>query len=151
MALSNTVVFQVKRREPELIVPDKPTPNEIKPLSDIDDHESLRFLVPIIFFYPSTTGKSSHDPVHVIRKGLGKALVFYYPFAGRIFEGADRKLMVNCNSQGVVFLEANANIKIEQLGHGIFPPCPYMDDFLCTAPDSGGIIGCPLLFFQASH
>ncbi|KAL3818367.1 hypothetical protein ACJIZ3_004272 [Penstemon smallii] len=148
MALSNTVVFQVKRGEPELIVPDKPTPNEIKPLSDIDDQDGLRFLVPMIFFYP---GKSSHDPVHVIRKGLGEALVFYYPFAGRIFEGADRKLMVNCNSEGVVFVEANANIKIEQLGDGIFPPCPYMDEFLCTAPDSGGIIGCPLLFFQVTR
>ncbi|GKC86395.1 hypothetical protein Tco_1142112 [Tanacetum coccineum] len=39
MALS----FTVQRHTPEVIVPAKPTPRELKPLSDIDDQEGLRF------------------------------------------------------------------------------------------------------------
>ncbi|KAH7560715.1 hypothetical protein JRO89_XS10G0080800 [Xanthoceras sorbifolium] len=37
-------VFSVKRQSPELIVPARPTPREVKQISDINDQESLRFL-----------------------------------------------------------------------------------------------------------
>ncbi|PIN19373.1 Benzyl alcohol O-benzoyltransferase [Handroanthus impetiginosus] len=150
MATSKTLFFNVKRNEPQLVVAEKPTPNEIKQLSDIDDQEGLRFLIPIIFFYPPIVG-GKLDPIKAIRDGLAKVLVDYYPFAGRIFEGPNRKLMVNCNNEGIMFVEANANVKLEQLGDGIFPPCPFMEELTCRVPESGGVIGCPLFFFQVSQ
>ncbi|PIN19376.1 benzyl alcohol O-benzoyltransferase [Handroanthus impetiginosus] len=151
MALSKTLVFNVKRNEPRLIVAEKPTPNEVKQLSDIDDQEGLRFLLPIIFFYPPIVG-GELDPVKILRDALAKALVYYYPFAGRIFEGPNKKLMINCNNEGVVFVEADANVKLDQLGDGILPPCPYMEELMCRVPaHSGGIIGCPLLFIQITR
>ncbi|PIN19375.1 Benzyl alcohol O-benzoyltransferase [Handroanthus impetiginosus] len=89
------------------------------------------------------------DPAKTIRDGLSKVIVDFYPFAGRIFEVPNKKLMVNCNNEGVMFVEVDANVKLEQLGDGILPPSPYMEEFMCRVPDSAGIIGCPLLFFQA--
>ncbi|PIN19374.1 benzyl alcohol O-benzoyltransferase [Handroanthus impetiginosus] len=150
MALSKTIVFNVNRKEPQLVAAEKPTPNELKQLSDIDDQEGLRFLVPFIFFYPPIVG-GELDLVKIIGDGLAKTLVYYYPFAGRIFEGPNRKLMVNCNNEGVMFVEADADVKLEQLGDGILPPCPYMEELMCRVPDSGGIIGCPLLFLQITR
>ncbi|CAI9784694.1 unnamed protein product [Fraxinus pennsylvanica] len=94
MAFSSTFAFSVKRCKPELVVPAKPTPREIKKLSDIDDQEGLRFQVPVVFFYKSNPSMKGINPVEVIREGLAKTLVYYYPFAGRIMEGENRKLMI---------------------------------------------------------
>ncbi|KAG8382025.1 hypothetical protein BUALT_Bualt05G0033500 [Buddleja alternifolia] len=156
MALSNinNLIFTVKRSEPELVAPEKPTPHEIKQLSDIDDQEGARFLVPVIFFYSPIPGKYI-EPVKSIREGLAKALVYYYPLAGRLFEGPNRKLMVNCNGEGVLFIEADANVKLEELGDKILPPCPYTEELQWRVqPDSESesiIIGCPLLYFQVTR
>ncbi|KAL5766342.1 hypothetical protein ACOSP7_016959 [Xanthoceras sorbifolium] len=146
-------VFSVKRQSPELIVPARPTPREVKQLSDIDDQESLRFQVPVIFFYkndPSPTMKG-RDPVKVIREAIGRALVFYYPLAGRLREGLNRKLTVDCTGEGVLFIEADANSTLEMLGDAIEPPCPYLDDLLYNVPGSDAILGCPLMLIQVTR
>lgn len=148
------LAFHVKRCEPELIVPEKPTPHELKSLSDIDDQEGLRFQVPFIWSYknnsiisPSMKGK---DPVKVIREALGKALVYYYPLAGRLVEGYNRMLFVDCNGEGVLFIEADADISLEKLGNSIQPPCPFLHEVLFDVPGSDGILGGPLLLIQVS-
>ncbi|CAI9755549.1 unnamed protein product [Fraxinus pennsylvanica] len=145
------MVFSMKRREPELVIPTKATPREIKKLSDIDDQEGLRFQMPIMFFYRGNPSMRGRDPAGVIREGLAKTLVYYYPFVGRIIEGDNRKLMVDCNEEGVLLVEADANINIEQLGDNILPLCPFMEEFLHDVPGSKGIIGCPLLLIQVTR
>ncbi|KAL0318172.1 UNVERIFIED_CONTAM: Benzyl alcohol O-benzoyltransferase [Sesamum calycinum] len=84
MASPNALTFEVTRQNPELIPPAKPTPHEFKPLSDIDDQEGLRFQIPVIQFYRRNPGMDGKDPVKVIRDAVARALVFYYPFAGRL-------------------------------------------------------------------
>nr|UJH94663.1 alcohol acyltransferase 1 [Jasminum sambac] len=145
------IAFRVHRREPELVAPAYPTPHEIKTLSDIDDQEGLRFEVPMLFWYKNNPSMNGKDPVEVIRKGLAKTLVYYYPFAGRIIEGDNRKLMVNCNGKGALFVEADANVRIEQLGDNILPPCPFLEELLHDVPGSSGTIDCPLLLFQVTR
>lgn len=95
-------MLKVHRHEPELIAPAKPTPHEYKLLSDIDDQEGLRFQIPVIQFYKYNPSMQGKDPVRVIREALAQALVFYYPFAGRLREGAQRKLIVDCSGEGVM-------------------------------------------------
>ncbi|CAI9755534.1 unnamed protein product [Fraxinus pennsylvanica] len=151
MALSSTFIFRVKRCEPELVVPAKPTPREIKKLSNIDDQEGFRFNFPGMFFYKNSALMIGKDPVGVIREGVAKALVYYYPLAGRIVEGAERRLVVDCSGEGVLFVEADAYIMIEQLGDSILPPCPLKEELLHNVPGSEGIIGCPLLLIQVTR
>ncbi|XP_059663072.1 methanol O-anthraniloyltransferase-like [Cornus florida] len=150
MANPSTIVpLTVVRHEAELVVPAKSTPNEIKQLSDIDDQEGLRFQVPVIMFYQKSPSMEGKDPVRVIREALAKTLVFYYPFAGRLFEASNRKLMVDCSGQGVLFIEADA---IVGLHHDMLqPPSPYLDQLLYNVPGSDGIIGCPLLLIQVTR
>ncbi|KAF3627329.1 hypothetical protein FXO38_17773 [Capsicum annuum] len=85
-----------------------------------------------------------------IKNGLSKTLVFYYPLAGRLIEGPNGKLMVNCTGEGVLFIEANANVELDKLGESFKPPCPNLDLLLHNVPGSDGIFSCPLLLVQIS-
>lgn len=155
MASRFSQVLSITRKAPELIVPARPTPRELKQLSDIDDQESFRFHIPVIFFYKNNPSSSppvlkGKDPVKVIKEAISEALVYYYPFAGRLKEGPNRKLMVDCNGEGILFLEAEANFKLEQLCDAIQTPCPYLEQLIYNVPGSEGILDCPLLLFQVS-
>ncbi|KAG6752022.1 hypothetical protein POTOM_044238 [Populus tomentosa] len=143
MASSPTsLAFKVHRREPELIKPAKPTPREFKLLSDIDDPEGLRFHISFIQFYRHNPSMHGKDPVKVIREAIAKTLVFYYPFAGRLREGHNRKLMVECTSEGILFIEADADVTLEQFGDPLQPPFPCLEELLFDVPGSSGVLNC---------
>ncbi|PSR91340.1 Methanol O-anthraniloyltransferase, partial [Actinidia chinensis var. chinensis] len=144
--------FTVRREKPTLVVPSKPTPRELKQLSDIDDQEGLRHLIPVIMFYKCNLFMEGEDPVKVIREALSKALVFYYPLAGKLIENPNRKLVVDCTSEGVLFIEADADVELDQLMVDTMPQgCWYLDELLHNVPGSEGILGCPLLLIQVTR
>ncbi|KAM7489481.1 hypothetical protein LguiB_026965 [Lonicera macranthoides] len=145
------LVFTVIRHEPELIAPSKPTPHEFKLLSDIDDQHSLRFHFPVVQFYPSNKENVHSDPVKVIRDALAEALVFYYPFAGRLREVSGGKLVVDCTGEGVLFIEADADVTMEQFGEALHPPFPCVEELLYNVPGSDGILNSPLLLIQVTR
>ncbi|MFQ6649081.1 hypothetical protein Gotur_022814 [Gossypium turneri] len=145
------LAFTVRRCKPELVAPAKPTPHEQKLLSDIDDQESLRLQVPWIQFYryePSMEGK---DIAEVIKEVLAQTLVFYYPFAGRLKEGAHGKLIVDCNGEGVMFIKADADVTLEQFGEPLQPPFPCFEELLFDVPGSQAMLNCPLLLVQVTQ
>ncbi|XP_057459084.1 benzyl alcohol O-benzoyltransferase-like [Lotus japonicus] len=151
LSSKSDLVFAVRRREPELVGPAEATPREVKPLSDIDDQDGLRFHIPVVQFYrydPSMAGK---DPVEAIRKALAKTLVFYYPFAGRLKEGPGRKLMVDCTAEGVLFIEADADVTLNQFGDNLQTPFPCMDELLYDVPGSEEMLNTPLLLIQVTR
>ncbi|KAL0463078.1 UNVERIFIED_CONTAM: Benzyl alcohol O-benzoyltransferase [Sesamum latifolium] len=151
MASTNALTFKVTRQNPELIPPAKPTPHELKPLSDIDDQEGLRFQIPVIQFYRRNPAMDGKDPVMVIRDAVARALVFYYPFAGRLREAAGRKLVVECTGEGVQFIEADADVTLQQFGDALQPPFPCLEELLYDVPGSGGVVNCPLLLIQITR
>ncbi|KAH9741645.1 protein kinase domain-containing protein [Citrus sinensis] len=57
--------------------------------------------------------------------------------------------MVDRNGEGILFLEVEANFKLEQLGDAIKPPCPYLEQLIYNVPCSDGILGCPLLLIES--
>ncbi|PWA90338.1 benzyl alcohol O-benzoyltransferase [Artemisia annua] len=149
--ISIPLTFTVRRLAPELIVPEKLTPQELKPLSDIDDQKALWCQVPIIHFYRGDPEKRNKNPASVIREALAKVLVFYYPFAGRLKEGPTGKLMVNCSGEGVLFIEAEADVTLKQFGDVLHPSFPCMEELLYDVPGSSGILDSPLLLIQVTR
>ncbi|KAH9623735.1 hypothetical protein KSS87_012883 [Heliosperma pusillum] len=148
-----TLTFQVRRRAPELIPPSGPTPYEFKELSDIDDQEGLRFQLPGIQFYrnrdhPGSPAPKEQDPSRVIKEALGKALLSYYPFAGRLREKEGRKLVVECTGEGVMFIEADANVTLDEFGESLKPPFPLLEELLYDVPGTTGVLNSPLLLIQ---
>ncbi|KAF5783918.1 putative benzyl alcohol O-benzoyltransferase [Helianthus annuus] len=128
------LTFTVRRRAPELIVPAEPTPRELKPLSDIDDQKRLLMQVSDIIVYSRNPKMRNKTPASVIREALAKLLVFYYPFAGRLKEGPPGKLMADCSGEGVLFIEAEADVTLDQFGDPLPLPLPYMEELLMMFP-----------------
>ncbi|CAH9076218.1 unnamed protein product, partial [Cuscuta epithymum] len=150
--------MSVRMCKPEMVTPKTPTPREKKPLSDVDDQASLRYQLPMLWFYKSKTaaaasklGRNVDDPASLIREGLAKALVFYYPLAGRLLEGPKKKLIVDCTGEGVLFVRAEANLSLEELGRFVQAPCPYLKKLVYRVPGADGITGAPLLLFQVTR
>ncbi|RDX84205.1 Benzyl alcohol O-benzoyltransferase, partial [Mucuna pruriens] len=148
---SPSLQFSVRRSEPELVAPAKPTPHEIKLLSDIDCQTGLRAQIPIIQFYRNEPSMAGKDPVEVIRHALAQTLVLYYPFAGRLNETSDGKLVVDCNEEGVMFIEAHADVTLDQFGHALKPPFPCFQQLLYQPPASEGITHTPIFLIQVTR
>lgn len=150
MAPQDSLVFKVRRCEAELVRPVRPTPREHKRLSDVDDQEGLRFQIPAIQFYQGDG--SGRDPARAIREGLARALVFYYPFAGRLRElPGSRKLVVDCNEEGVLFVEADADVTLDQFGDALQPPFPCLEELIFDVPGSSAVLDAPVLLIQVTR
>ncbi|RWR82080.1 benzyl alcohol O-benzoyltransferase-like protein [Cinnamomum micranthum f. kanehirae] len=145
--MASTPVFNVRRQEPVLIAPAKPTPHEFEPLSDIDDQESLRCQVPTIHIYrnhPFVRGRiSSNMPLQRHSSSTTRLQ------AG--LQRPARKLVVECTGEGILFIEAEADIALDQLRDAPQPPFPYFDELLYDVPGSGHILNSPLLLIQLTN
>ncbi|XP_024982701.1 benzyl alcohol O-benzoyltransferase-like [Cynara cardunculus var. scolymus] len=143
--------FVVRRRAPELIAPAAPTPRELNPLSDLDHQPELRCQLHGLQFYRSHPKMANKNPATVIRDALAKVLVYYYPFAGRLREAPTQKLMVDCTGEGVLFIEAEADVTLKQFGASLHPPFPCLEELLYDVPGSNGIVDSPLLLIQVTR
>ena len=144
------VSFKARRSEPELVSPARPTPPETKALSDLDDQRTLRYYETVIAFFRSRPGSGyrPNDPAKAIKAALAEALVYYYPIAGRLREAAGGRLVVDCTAEGVLFVEADADVGLEQFGKPLLPPYPCVEELLCDAGETRAVLAKPLVLMQ---
>ncbi|KAL2929408.1 Benzyl alcohol O-benzoyltransferase [Bienertia sinuspersici] len=111
-------------------------------------------LVPLIMCYrKQQQGKgmlSDNDPAKVVKEAVSKALVPYYPLAGRLRQkqGMETKLVVECNGEGIIFTEANADVTLEEFGEPLHPPFPCLDQLLFDVPGCDSVLDSPLIVMQ---
>jgi len=151
MACSSVVPkFMVRRRPAVLVVPAAPTPRELKRLSVFDEQDCMRVQISNLHFYRRNESMDGKDPAQVVRDALAKALVPYYPFAGRLREQDGWKLVVDCTGEGVLFVEADADVGLEHFGDPLVPPFPCVEELIFDVPGSSAILNSPLLLFQVT-
>jgi shikimate O-hydroxycinnamoyltransferase len=100
----------------EYIKPSSPSPPNLKThkLSFLDQFFPTVY-VPIILFYPmnQSTGHSVADIVsqrsQLLKQSLSKTLTRFYPFAGKV---KDSTLSIDCNDEGVYYVEARVNCQL---------------------------------------
>jgi hypothetical protein len=95
----------------------------------------------------NSNGKNDKDPVEVIGEALARILVDYYPFAGRLRKADKGKLKMDCTGEGVLLVESDADISLEDLGD-LSPPIPRALDFINNAQASDPLRNSPLLLCQ---
>ncbi|KAL6653170.1 hypothetical protein ACP70R_012097 [Stipagrostis hirtigluma subsp. patula] len=150
------VTIMARRGMPELVVPARRTPHGCKPLSDVDDQWEHRYYQSMILFFRADRinfGCRQPDdrPANAIKRAVAEALVHYYPVAGRLRETTPGgKLVVDCTGDGVLFVEADADGQLEDLGH---PPYPGVEELLfdVAGETAMNVIGRPLLYVQVTR
>ncbi|GLT92941.1 hypothetical protein SLE2022_107510 [Rubroshorea leprosula] len=94
-------------KESVMITPSDPTPSCVLSLSALDSQLFLRFTIEYLLVYRAQPGLDPCAVTARIKAALGKALVPYYPLAGRVRAKPDgSSLEVLCRAQGAVFVEA---------------------------------------------
>ncbi|XP_008778036.3 myricetin 3-O-glucosyl 1,2-rhamnoside 6'-O-caffeoyltransferase AT2-like [Phoenix dactylifera] len=104
--------FSVTKLAPTLVAPSEPTPSGNLPLSFMDQLPASRFLVDSIHVFGH-----GQEPGMVIKAALSKALVPYYPVAGRLAMSDQGELEVACTRDGVWFVEASVDRSLKDLNH----------------------------------
>ncbi|KAE9593752.1 putative taxadien-5-alpha-ol O-acetyltransferase [Lupinus albus] len=104
--------ISIIRTKQSLVKPFKNTPCITLDLSTIDKLPSLRCNAKTLHVF-----KHGHEAKRVIREALSKALVPYYPLAGRLIESKEEGfLQIQCSGDGAWFVEACAyDCKLESV------------------------------------
>uniref|UniRef100_A0A0D3HAH3 Uncharacterized protein n=1 Tax=Oryza barthii TaxID=65489 RepID=A0A0D3HAH3_9ORYZ len=147
-----------RRSKPELVAPSRPTPHETKLLSDLDDFRNHYEYTPLVAFFRSSGSGNDvpSPPTMTIRTAIGEALVYYYPLAGRLRELPCGKLVVDCTEEGVVFVAAEADLRLADLGEPLLLPFPCSGELLvCDNARSDSlhvaVVDKPLIFMQVTE
>ncbi|RWR85075.1 transferase family protein [Cinnamomum micranthum f. kanehirae] len=96
--------------QPIYIYPKSPTPKHFLYLSNLDDQKFLRFSIKYLYLYKKGVC------LETLKSSLSRALVDYYPLAGRLRVSTEggQKLEVDCNGEGAIFAEAFMDFTAEE-------------------------------------
>lgn len=105
----------------KMIKPSSPTPHHQRnlKLSLLDQLLPPTLYPSIIFFYTCPSSHFASTVSESLQASLSKALVHFYPLAGRLKSSAS----IECNDEGAHFLEAQVNCQLETCSN--FPSTSY--------------------------
>ncbi|KAK2986513.1 hypothetical protein RJ640_021388 [Escallonia rubra] len=106
------------------------------------------FHTPSVYFYRPTGSPSFFDP-KVLKDALGRALVPFYPMAGRLSRDEDGRIEIDCNGEGVLFVEALSDGVVDDFGD--FAPTLELRQLIPAVDYSQGISTYPLLVLQVTY
>ena len=102
---------------------------------------------PSVYFYrPPAIAAGKFFDAGVLKEALAKVLVEFYPLAGRLSRDATGRIEINCNAEGVLFVEAETSAAVDDFGD--FAPTPELKRLIPAVDVSGGISSYPLAVFQ---
>ncbi|KAA8549017.1 hypothetical protein F0562_000701 [Nyssa sinensis] len=116
--------FSVIRSTQGLVPPSDPTPSGTMDLSVIDRLAVLRCNARTLHVFKQGPRAGA---AQVLRKALSKALVPYYPLAGRLKYSSQGQLEIACSGDGVWLVEASANCTLDAVN--------YFDDVMSIPHD----------------
>ncbi|KAL0397157.1 UNVERIFIED_CONTAM: Shikimate O-hydroxycinnamoyltransferase [Sesamum calycinum] len=103
------------------------------------------FHTPSVYFYRPTAADNFFD-AGVLKAALGRALVPFYPMAGRLKRDEDGRVEIDCNAEGVLFVEAESDGVVDD--YGDFAPTLELRRLIPAVDYSQGISTYPLLVLQ---
>ncbi|TQD69309.1 hypothetical protein C1H46_045158, partial [Malus baccata] len=139
--------LRVKQGEPTLVSPAVETEKGLYFLSNLD--QNIAVTVRTIYCFKSDD-KGNDEAGEVIKDALKKVLVHYYPLAGRLAISAEGKLIVDCTGEGAVFVEAETDCAIEEIGDTTRPDPETLGKLVYDVPGAKNILEMPPLVVQVT-
>lgn len=148
------IVIEVKKTT--VVKPAAATPRHVLWNSNVDQLVPRFLHVSTVYFYRqsslSTPTMAAHGDYFfdsaVLKDALSKVLVPFYPVAGRLVasSGDNGRIDIDCNGEGVLFVEARSNSVVDDFGD--FKPSPKLRSLVPSVDYSSGISSYPLLLLQ---
>uniref|UniRef100_A0ACD5Z0Z5 Uncharacterized protein n=1 Tax=Avena sativa TaxID=4498 RepID=A0ACD5Z0Z5_AVESA len=133
----------------ELVKPSEATPHGPFWLSNLDLSVRSSYSPTIYLFRPRGDDRQGFFLVDVLRTALAKALVMFYPLAGRLAVAPDGRVEIDCNGEGAVFVVAESDVALDDLEEGFTPSKAMCDMFVPPYEKEAGA-GAPLLLIQVT-
>ncbi|CAM0870443.1 unnamed protein product [Alopecurus aequalis] len=130
----------------ELVKPSEATPHIPFWLSNLD-LGSRNSYSPMIYFFRNRSNDSLSS-VDVLRTALARALVPFYPLAGRLSMAPDGRVEIDCNAEGAVFVVAESDLVLNDLED--FAPSKAMCDMFLPPYEKEAGAGSPLFLCQVT-
>ncbi|CAN0899959.1 Shikimate O-hydroxycinnamoyltransferase, partial [Linum grandiflorum] len=107
-----------------------------------------RIHLPVLYLYNPQQNHHFLDP-KLLKEALTKLLVLFYPMAGRLARDDNGRLEIDCNGQGVLFREADSDLRLAQVGASM--PSSQLLKLVPTVDYSQHISSYPLLLLQVTR
>ena len=130
--------------ESGMVVPCEETPKHKLWLSNLDLTLGLRDHTPIFYLY-RPNGSSDFFAVETLKAALSKALVHFYPLAGRLEIGIDGRIELDCTGDGALFNVVRSEASVDEFGG--FVPSQEMRQVLLPTVESSEP-PCTILLIQ---
>lgn len=104
-----------------------------------------RIHTPSMYFYRPNGTANFFEP-QILKEALGKALVSFYPMAGRLKRGEGGRIEIDCNGEGALFVEAETDAVLDDLGD--FSPTIQLKQLIPTVEYKEDISSYALLILQ---
>lgn len=148
MANGNGFQLSVKKlSEPTLVPPAEETKKGLYFLSNLD--QNIAVIVRTVYCF-KTDERGNEKAGEVMKNALRKVLVHYYPLAGRLTISSEGKLIVDCTGEGALFVEAEANCSMEEIGDITKPDPGTLGMLVYDIPEAKHILQMPPLVAQVS-
>lgn len=105
----------VEEIESCFIAPSEDTPRQGLWLSPLDIVMVSRGHTPTVYFYQRDTATVAADYFEVgrLKEAMAKALVAFYPLAGRLSVDGDGRPEIDCNAEGALFVVAQSKLTVD--------------------------------------
>ncbi|KAH6555923.1 hypothetical protein KP509_1Z217400 [Ceratopteris richardii] len=131
-----------------LVRPAMETPNHVLWDSNID-LVIPRIHIPTVYFYESRRGAREVFDCEHLKESLSRALVPFYPMAGRLKDKGRGRVDIDCNGKGALFVEATSDGCISEYGE-YYAPCMKMRKLVPHVDYSKGLSSFPILILQVT-
>ncbi|KAI3900063.1 hypothetical protein MKW98_000963 [Papaver atlanticum] len=140
--------MKINIKESTTVRPAEKTPHRNLWNSNLDLVVAPKFHTPCVYFY-RPNGSSDFFDFALLKEDLSKVLVPFYPVAGRLSRDENGRVEIDCNGEGVLFVEAETTSLIDDFGD--FAPTLEFRQLIPTVQFSGDMSSYPLLVVQVTH
>nr|G0LD36.1 RecName: Full=Rosmarinate synthase; Short=MoRAS; AltName: Full=Hydroxycinnamoyl-CoA:hydroxyphenyllactate hydroxycinnamoyltransferase [Melissa officinalis]CBW35684.1 hydroxycinnamoyl-CoA:hydroxyphenyllactate hydroxycinnamoyltransferase [Melissa officinalis] len=138
--------MRIDIKDSTMVKPAAETPGGSVWLTNLDLLSPANYHTLSVHFYHHDGSENFFDAA-ALKEALSRALVDFYPYAGRL-KLKDNRLEIDCNGEGVLLVEAESDGALAELGE--FAPRPDLN-LIPQVDYAKGISTYPLMLFQLTR